>query len=380
MVIFLDKTIHEELQHRELTEAEAIFFSDLANAHHKGRCFLCGDEATIDDLQKHLGNPSNGIYRAIRKRFAENGAIFKRVNKVLVLSFLTSVPEDGLPHILRDADKTEIGYIPTVSSWKLNEGCRLLGENLDDCTFYKRIAVRYLHDLSIKGVGLYFDSVGGGGSTVGEQLREFVEEGKRVTLCIVDGDQKWGQTQALPNEPPKGGTYIAANEISKKLRRRTDIPPSCLYLLKIHEVENLIPLEIYEKLMHTIPSIETGVEFLKRLLDIYQGTPLLYYDIKNGLPYIKAGAKRDYWEEIFRELNGTPSDFPPFEDPKGNVAGAQQPFFPPIQCSHLLKKVNDLLKGEYLTCVVIDPPQDKYWREIGELMLTWGCANIPTSA
>ena len=126
--------------------------------------------------------------------------------------------------------------------------------------------------------------------------------------------------------------------------------------------------------------MKAGVEFLKKLLGVYQGLPLLYYDIKKGLPYINAGAKCDYWAEIFRELKGNPSDFPPTEEPKENVMGVPEPFFSPIKCSHLLKKANDLLKGELIQYVVIDPPQKKFWREIGELMLTWGCANMPTSA
>lgn len=175
-------------------------------------------------------------------------------------------------------------------------------------------------------------------------------------------------------------------DVSKSLPK---LPPHEVYPLHVHEIENLIPFKILQQIMEEqLPDMEAGLKFLKELQEINDGEPVLYYDFKNGFPYMKEKAKQAYWKNILLKLGKDNLKMPP-ETKKEAEQEAKQDnqlvTFPSLSRNKLLEKANGILKIKSISekenmQKSIDGYLDTYWDEIGLLMLTWGCANLPVYA
>lgn len=200
---------------------------------------------------------------------------------------------------------------------------------------------------------------------------------RRLTLCVVDNDRKHGPSKAFPNEPAKGGAYKKVKDVLDELANNQTLPLYDCYCLDVHEVENLIPGSLLRKLQADCPEMAAGLDMLDRLKTIRDGTPALYYDFKNGFPYITLEPKRAYWQEILEELGGQKSDMPPEERPKQGIKGKSPQLFFPSVCKELLERTNEELDKILPT---LDTYLEPHWEELGATVFTWGCASIPSSA
>ena len=140
----------------------------------------------------------------------------------------------------------------------------LLCENLDDTKFYFALCREYF--------GINFintkNGQGAGGSSLADNLENIVNNQDRFCLCIVDSDIKY------PN-CDDGGTYVAI--LNKNL---VPHPSFEVYKLNVHEIENLIPIDIISKNTND----NNKRKFANRLKEIdNDGDILKYYDIKEGI-------------------------------------------------------------------------------------------------
>lgn len=380
MVFYIDYSIHDVLNTRKLSEEEAIFFADLSNMYRKGACYLCGNINSLDILSQQLGNPSDNIYRSVKKCYAESGAVMRAVQTIIVLTFLESPSIDDLPEILQVQNKAIFIPISVAQKWSPNKKCCLLAENLNDCTFYERIAAYYCLKHGIKGIQICFHHENGGGNTICDVLRKCVQKEKEFTLCIIDSDKKHGVSDEYPNEPARGDTFCRASRVSTELLKDTDLPPHALKPLDVHEVENLIPQQVLEQIQKELPAMDRGLDLLEKLRKIECGSPILYYDFKMGFPLIKDEPKRSYWKKILFALGGTEADVPPVNRPKNDRVDPYKLFFPPLSNNNLLTRANLFLNDTTLPTLHLDTYLLPYWEQIGELMLTWGCAGLPIYA
>ncbi len=387
-MFYIDKSVKDELSIREMTESELLFFSDMASAYQHGYCYLCGDIESLDYLSEHLGKPFNSIYNLVKNRYAENGEVIRIVSKVCVLTFQEELSLNMLPEILQKKDKSIFISIQLVitQNIKLNRPCSLIGENLTDCKFYKIVAKHYFYKHNIEKLNLNFHLENGGGDPTCEVLKKVIESDKTLTLCIVDSDRSYGLSKEYPNKPHDGNTLKHVRDVSKSLPK---LPPHEVYPLHVHEIENLIPFKILQQIMEEqLPDMEAGLKFLKELQEINDGEPVLYYDFKNGFPYMKEKAKQAYWKNILLKLGKDNLKMPP-ETKKEAEQEAKQDnqlvTFPSLSRNKLLEKANGILKIKSISekenmQKSIDGYLDTYWDEIGLLMLTWGCANLPVYA
>lgn len=380
MVFYIDHSIHDVLETRRLSEEEAIFFANLANMYRKGVCYLCGDIKSLDTLSRQLGNPSGNIYHLVEKCYAESGAVMGVVQTVIVLTFQESPSSDNLPDILQVQNKAFFIPVSVAQSWSLNKKCCLLAENLSDCVFYERIAAYYCFKYGISGVQICFHHENGGGNTTCDVLKKCVQDEKELTLCIIDSDRKHDVSEKYPNTPARGDTFRRTNRISKELLKDTNLPPHALYPLDVHEVENLIPQQILKQIQKQLPSMDRGLNLLERLKEIDCGNPVLCYDFKEGFPCMKGEPQRSYWKKIIFLLGGTEADMPPTTKPKDDIVDQSELFFPPLSNKSLLIRANSLLNNAALLTLHLDTYLLLYWEKIGQLMLTWGCAGLPTYA
>ena len=148
----------------------------------------------------------------------------------------------------------------------------LLCENLDDTRFYSALCKEYFGDIYINTK----NGLGGGGSTVADNLENIINNNDRFCLCVVDSDIKY-------DGAPEGGTYKAIQ--NKKLK------PNSTYdicKLNVHEIENLIPID---KVIQFIKNKRVR-QFAQRLKNIDNtGDILFFYDIKDGIS--KKSIERD---------------------------------------------------------------------------------------
>lgn len=370
-VYYIDKSVGEEMERRELDPSEELLFDDLANAYYRGHCYLCGDVEVLRKLSQRV----NKKYDIVSKRYSEGRAIMEAVQKVFVLSYTSN--GSVLPEVLRKKKNYQFISVKTAikEDWQLRE-CVLIGENLNDCAFYQIVAKWYVQQQGLGERPIHFQQICGGGDTVGGVLRNNVEAEKRPVLCLVDSDRKCGETKSTRGQVSYGSTARRAEKASAELNR-PDLPPHELCCLDVHEVENLIPTQILQELQKNSPSMTEGLQLLKRLQGIRGGEPALYYDYKDGFSYIQQKSARIYWEEIIVELGGTKEDMPGTQKPKKGSGGLSGQFFKPLGGNALLERATQKMEDGTWK---VDPYLVPFWKQIGAVILSWGFAAAPTYA
>lgn len=370
-VYYIDKSVGEELKDRAVTPKEKILFDDLANAYCTGQCYLCGDIGALQELTKQVSE----IYSIVAQRYAEAGSVMEAVQKVFILSYAPNASK--LPDILQQEGKCRFIPIQTTldENWQLRE-CTLIAENLEDCSFYEIVADWYRRQQKMMGISVHFHREGGGGNTIKGALRNCVEKEKRPSLCLVDSDQKYGETKLTCGQLGYGETCRQAETVLRDVTK-PNLPPCELCRLDVHEVENLIPTQILQELQRELPDMAAGLDRLKQLQALRNGEPALYYDYKNGFPYIKSEPARAYWQEILSELGGKKENMPGEQKLEKGQYNPHALFFMAISGNKLLERATEKMEEvEWEVDAYLVP----FWEQIGAVMLTWGFATSPTYA
>lgn len=361
MIYYIDGTVSRQLAERELTPTEAVFFVELAVAHRRGFCVLCGERSALEALSERMGVPAEGIYRTILGRYAEQKAVLETVGFFSALTFDPAAP--ALPPALAGIEHMTVP-IQEAQGCQFGRRCRLVGENLDDCRFYERVAESYWRKRSGRGLCVSFELRGGGGNTVAGEYEQSVAGDRIPTLCVVDSDLKYGATKRFPCVK-RGQTLRQAEEADRRLASETAVPHR-LYPLQVHEVENLIPLPVLKTLGD---SVDTGA--IERLRTVRGGEPLAYYDLKKGI-VVKEDDEpfNEYWRQISRELS------PEGEEP-GTEIGTT--LFRPVGVNKLLPKAWKKM-GEGPGPDWPEGVLESHWAGLGGVLLRWGCAAEPLRA
>ena len=380
-IYFIDQSIQYELLNRKLSMEEEMFFQKLAISYQQGKCYLCGAIHSIDALIKSQTGITGKIYCAVKNHYSESGVIMKAVQRVFVLTYQETPSRESLPVILRDEKKCCFIHIQTAirEDWNLSVKCALLTENLDDIEFYLFIAKYYCLKKQIPYQQISFHKENGGGNTTCNVLEKCVTQDKIPVLCIVDSDRKHGTTKGYPNEPIMGDTLKRVLKKEERLKSFNEYPPFYMLPLHVHEIENLIPIQLLQKLYEdSLHDMRPGLERVMELKDIKCGEPLLYYDYKKGFPCMKNAPQRSYWEEILLLLGRGVAFMPPSEEPESGAGISDALFFPPLS-NKLLKHTLDVIRSDesdiFLRELQIDDYLKNIWDDIGKHMLTWGYVN-----
>lgn len=386
-IYYIDSSIKAEFSIRPPSMGEKQFFGDLASAHRHGYCYLCGDSGSLGVLRK-WGDITGAIYNTIYNHYAENGAAFQVVREVFVLSYRDVARETlDLPVPLRAEGKCRVIHIPTAIgvSWRLFTECCLLTENLDDSKFYQFIADYCCWKKNLSGFSVRFHSENGGGNSIRDGLEKCLRQDKMPVLCLVDSDQKYGKTKQHP-QPAMGETLTRVQHMSEALKKETDLPPHALHPLYVHEIENLIPIQMLKALaQEQCPNMRLGLDRIADLQQVKCGEPVLYYDYKNGFPYMKGEPMRTYWKEVISALGQNESVLPPENKPDPQSYDPKQLFFPPLQSNilrHVIKRIENAKRAgsENFEEILLDEQLEPIWENLGELLLTWGYTNEPLRA
>lgn len=358
MVIYIDKTIEEHGKLHGFPVDEKMLFANLAYAHWRGYCFLCGDDKSIRWLCRKLPD----YYKGINNRHAELGSLFDSVETVLVIS------HEEEPILLKKLqNKSRVVSVDKAKEYSLGEKCCLLGENYTDCNFYKLLAERYisLRPGRMRGIALSFQNKLGGGGTSHMVFEECVVADKKLTLCLADSDIKYDVTKKYP-DLCKGSTVkklIAVND-HPALQPYAQIFD--FYELPVHEAENLIPLSVLQDVSDTehIPTMVPGIKCLRKLLKKKLHQAILFYDFKKGVNHLKGDPAYEYWCGVAEEIEDIT--------------------FPPV-CADILEKAIKFLNEnndqgrKRIEVVTLDDYLAPLWHTIGEKVFSWGCAYRPNA-
>lgn len=351
MIIYLDRTIGEYCSTNTLKENEIALFSDLAYAHRKGYCLLCGDLTSTEILMAILPETSKSTYKKVYSHFYKIRSIIEKVETLIVISY-SDIPD--VPDFMNG--KCRLLKVDNAITFNLNEKCTLVAEHLDDCKFYALLAQRYMVDQQVRGVDISFHNELGGGNTINKVFEKCILQDKSLTLCVADSDLTHGSTKKFPNAPGKGDTAYLLEKTYKEIEKL--IPPVTfeLYLLPIHEIENLIPIHILIQISNNgCPDIKKGLGILQSLKEAECTQAILYYDFKKGCEQAKKEPYVEYWNEIKTKLNVS---------------------ILPCLSSKLMEKAIGFIEEN---CFEI--PIDEYltilWNDIGLKVFSWGCSNAP---
>ena len=382
MLFYIDDTIFSYAEKSEFSEEQMMLWTGLALAQWSGKCILTGDHKSVEHLSQCLGTPVNGIYLSIHNAHAMQGALLDAIPRVFVLTADENASMETIPDSIKN--KSVFLNLTDAVQWNLSNGSSLVGENMDDCKFYKLLGEKMRVKREIKGTHINFSCEPGGGSSTSVMYKECVEKKKVPTLCIVDSDQKYGKYGSCKNTPSRGGTFQAVKKVDKELSECSQLVPHEFLPLDVHEVENLIPSMVLKELQSELPAMKDGLEILERLKVISDGDPILYYDFKNGIRYKESTDHCKYWTEIADALGEQflpiPEDqlTPKQRDGKEQLP-ASPPFFP-ILHNRLLECAQNWMEINTVELDDLDEYLRDHWKQIGLTVLAWGCAMQPLRA
>lgn len=365
MLIYIDNTIAEYLKSNHLDTTQQAFFSSLALSYQRGKCVVFGCLESLEALRRAFGPPIDGIYKAILTKYSENGSVAQWTT----IAYIISCQEEGgelskLPGILEG--KAIYLSVEDAAQMNWSLGSCLLAENLSDCEFYETVGKYYAKKNNIRKIQVSFHREQGGGSEISSVLVKCVKTDGIPTLCLSDSDMKFGPTVKYGN-PPKGGTYISCARESSRLIKEGFGARFYFPLVSVHEIENLIPYSFLNKLGDGFCSQEAQ-KLIDELRKIENGSPILFYDFKNGVSIDPSETSGKYWGEVF--------DRTCFEE------GQQQ--FCSITGPHILDRANKYIAKHGLVSIALDPSLDSYlfdvWNNLGQIIYSWGCASCPMRA
>lgn len=368
MLYYIDKATDNFIKKEELSESEAAFFTQLAIAHQKGQCILCGYLDTITFLGNKLGPPASGIYKSILGRYAEQKSLIETVGYIVVISFCDDGREiSQLPEVITAREHIIIPVDKAIKL-KIDRECALVAENLTDCDFYEIIGKYYCREKNIRGIKVCLNHIHGGGDTLADVYRKSVCDDHIPTLCFADTDMKYGRLNDT-DEIPYGKTLLRAQEVDRNIK---DITPHFLYVLEVHEAENLIP-------HHVIKTVDgkAKVDILTKLETIRCGEPAFVYDLKQGIIISDNKSYNDYWIDIFKVYHAESPQILSSYDLNNLKVGTV--LFPPISTRStrkLLKCSVEKMKND-ASIVHTEGQIHKHWLNIGKTILKWGCAMEP---
>ncbi len=249
-------------------ESESVKHSvfNLLNGFYEGTLYLMASPTFCDFFKRVLSDP---ISQSALHYLDINSAVVPNVRYKLKVVLKSP-----------DSSKNEVDYLFFSKSLS-TQAPFFLCESFNDISFYKKLVYFYYPRASICS----FD-ISGGGESIGEMFSR-IQKKQCFCLTIVDSDMRF------PGAP--------LGKTAKKCKEKyINKPPVGLYILKCHEVENLVPLDF---LMNH--SAHGGNSFLKRIRATKNECDLRYYDFKNGI--IKKDVEESsklflYFQKLFGKL------------------------------------------------------------------------------
>ena len=282
MIIYLLHELIDKCQLNSKRPSRIDFFENLAIARRDGKHFLLGDQSVFDVLRNldGLSILAKSIYNRIYFRYSTEASIMNDSNYLFKIGSQDAIENNAT---LYDLDNLNDDSFSNYNN--------LLLENPIDTFIYQKSTEYYQIKNRLHAVKYHWDLRNGGGTT---SFAEFVRLNNLKTVytfAILDSDK------ICPNSS-LGGTalqFTNANMVTLFGDYK---------VLDAHEIENLIPNEIYSLYINS-----QNDRKLRENLNIINSNVFRYVDIKKGIKKftLREGsqATRDYY---LQNLNILESD------------------------------------------------------------------------
>lgn len=193
--------------------------------------------------------------------------------------------------IVSDSIEKKLGEAFVVPLDKIIDYCFdssfILGENVMDVNIYKALALNYLENNEYRNkILLKFNSLGGGGAETANQYFYSCVHEKKFGICIVDSDKLYPEAKY--------------GETAKKVLNYQNKGIGEIVILEMRELENMIPIEIFEKLFcHNPDSLFNVFEDINIFREFYN-----FVDLKYGMKTKNLFDPNcyNYWKEILSQI------------------------------------------------------------------------------
>lgn len=234
--------------------------------------------------EKKLSINSKEILLNMASHYTTKTSVVKKIASKLIVTENEFIKENGIFKIPFDK----------LDDYHLSSN-HILGENLIDCKIYCELTNLYIKNKNFGGVKLNLEEENGGGSTIGKIYEDLCLK-KKIVISITDSDKKYPSDTC-------GKTAEGLETIKKNLFKnyKNEIFLENIFSLNVRELENLIPLEIFEILFdHDEGTIFDVLKNIKNFENIYK-----FIDLKKGLK-VKDLKNRDFfkeWKPILENIN-----------------------------------------------------------------------------
>jgi len=268
MIIQFDLSLLSDLP--ALTQGEWSALDLLARCHGEGKHLLMIARPLASKLASYhdkLSSYSQSIYHGIfQKASSTPSGYLDRIGNTILVCKDSSNPAGGA----RKSNQIFVSLNWFSQSDRIQPS-HLICEHISDCNVYIALASKYLHYISLHGLGLSFRKVSGGGHAIDDVIRDTLTD-HSPALCIVDSDMD------SPNAAAVGQTAHDA----QKSYNKSGHDKSCFVILKARELENLLPDLVLEGVWPSETRQRTPI--IRHLSRADSGDLRLFIDIKkNGL-------------------------------------------------------------------------------------------------
>lgn len=266
-----------------------------------------------------------------------------------------------------DGDKTifSISYSTLQDSASVQK-CTLIGEDYNDCSFYKYVLSWY-KQYEGQNISCAFQDNPGNGDRMKRKVAEFAHS-YRPAFALVDTDDRY-EGQIHTAQTTRDKCERAARNHTCTFR---------LEILPVHEVENLVPLNYIDKLdwNENNQYKKDGFDYLRN--NAHTESIIKYFDFKKGIHYKDVRDDLQYrrFAEMCFHLNPHINEGKSFEEYLSNMEEDTDVVYPAVR-ENTLKQVLDIICKED-TFIQNNPPelldfQFETWNRIGMMLLSWGC-------
>ncbi|WNL28571.1 hypothetical protein QUR76_03875 [Arcobacter cryaerophilus gv. pseudocryaerophilus] len=357
LIEVIDKKIDLE------NDSKRIAITTLLNSFRMGNHIIVFEDEVLEEISisKHFGTNEKSYALQLKKK----KKFFFHSLKLLIYKLRVDFSNDM--NLINITENTiNVSYKYCIDN--ILNPIKFLTENTIDLKLYKIITKFYINcELElIKGIKLSFEDAQGGGDGTKKRFDEFREK-NILCLCLIDNDKKH------PNGK-KGQTILKFSSEDFLLNKTT-----LAYDIGVHEIENLIPCYIINKIMEnsgkanfTQQQVET-LDILKKLV-CKNFEVKKYFDHKLGITsknIIEWDKNHgDFWHPIITSLV------------KNNCLSSKE-----CTCSseckvlhgfssNLLEKSIDYLDAESVGDFKKNLPDSMkdIWFNIAKIILGWGCS------
>lgn len=346
MLFYLNNCILSNLDNHNLLALET-----LAIWKYKGLIKLTGDLECLESLSvlQGLGNTAKQVYNICVEKWSIECGYIQYLDRYIHLTDSANSHRNSaeILYPLTEVNNIEQGLVHFIS------------EDFNDIDFYRKIAEYYAqkHFSNTEDL-IKFSKVQGGGARTWHVFKDYADNPKHLTLCILDSDR------SCPDSPISDKAH-QAQIINMKTSKK-----SALIVLPVHEKENLIPLKALEQaFMGHAKHVQLIREFSN---DEYQ-TIQAYADMKKGVKScqaMKLTNKLDY-ENLSEHLQlPKPSNC---NEPKERKCGCPNiiPPFPKGLIDQSIANIDyDNIKLEHINF-------QQTWNDLGRVIYSWLCADEP---